>query len=164
MDSTAKTYSLVFSFPDVIVGNGFTARVELKGHALFVQEGEESTWLYGVQPGAVAGGGKDWAEATRAFKENYLSVLFDIAIEAVDYEGFKSAVEAFFSEVNEPNQEEWARALDNVRRNPDQLAGHTTVKAEDHPPCLRVSMLDQRSMNPRVNQFDAVEVARAAAA
>jgi hypothetical protein len=163
MDPNAKTYPLVFSFPDVIVGNGFTARVEITGHAVLCEESADSFWLFGVQPGGIAGGGKDWSEARRAFKESYLSVLFDIALDSATYDAFKNGVEQFFAAVNEPNRETWEMALDNVRRNPAELEGCSTVRAEDHPPVLRIAMLDQRSMNARINQFDQVEVAQAAA-
>lgn len=154
------TYALVFTFPEVIVGKGFTARVEVHGHAVLTQDGD--VWIYGVQPGAIAGGGKDYAEACREFKKGYLSVLFDMALEASTYDVFAADVRKFFSAVNEPNRTAWESSLISVRQNPSSLAGWATVKAEAHPPRLEIQKLDQRSMQPTINRFDKVEVAEAA--
>jgi hypothetical protein len=159
---SSKTYPLVFTFPEVIVGKGFVARVELHGQALLVDEGDGDNWIYGVQPGSVAGGGKDYTTACREFKKSYLSVLFDMALESSDYEQFKEEVEKLFATVNAPNRDAWDTALAGIRKTGSAPTGFGTVKAESRLPRLEIAKLDQRTMKPTINQFDAVEIAEAA--
>lgn len=154
--TTPKAYPLVFTFPEVIVGTGFVARIELHGRALLVNEADGEVWLYGVQPGGFAGGGKDYAEACREFKKSYLSILFDIAAEASTFEDFRAQVHGIFDAVNRPNVAAWETALASVRSESTSIEGLPSVKAESRPPKLTVDCLEKPSMRPQVNQFDDV--------
>jgi len=152
---------ILFAFPDVIVGNGFAARVEVRGRALLKPEsGGAESWLYGAAPGVVAGGGADPSSACREFRKTYQSVLFDIASEAPNYEAFEREVRALLGTANESVTAEWNEALRSVRANPEMKTGFTWVPAESWPPMLTVTKLDQGSMRPDLNQLD--EVAEAA--
>jgi len=51
---------------------------------ILTDEGDGDIWMFGVQPGGVARGGRERSQAFYEFKKNYRSVLFDIAIEFVD--------------------------------------------------------------------------------
>jgi len=153
------TYPLLFAFPDVIVGQGFVASVEISGRALLTVEPDGDTWIYGVEPGSVAGGGKDYAHACRAFKENYLTVLFDIAAESPTYEVFSAQVREFFETVNRPNLVTWEAALSAVRDGTLSSEGFTSVKAETRPPHLALAKLEPQDMRPQVNQLDVVSEA-----
>jgi hypothetical protein len=157
-----KAFPLVFTFPELISGNGFVAKVEVHGRALLVDEGDGDLWIFGVQPGSVAGGGKDYSAACREFKKSYLSVLFDIASEAQTYDAFVAEVRSFFDAVNGPNGEQWTAALAEVRKGGVSLPGFGIVKAESRPPRIEVAKLEQRTMRPSLNQFDEVEIANAA--
>jgi hypothetical protein len=159
----STVYPLVFTFHEVIVGNGFVARIDLNGRALLAEDKDDGVWLYGVEPGSVAGGGSDYSAACREFKKSYLSVLFDQAQESPTFEEFKKEVEAFAIAVNGPNQDDWNAALREARKNPTDLDGFATVKAESRPPKVEVSRLEQRTMRPAVNQFDEVGIAQVAA-
>jgi hypothetical protein len=107
-------YPLFFTYRDLIVGNGFVAGVSADGRALLSQD-EEGYWMYGVNPGAVAGGGKERAEAFHEFRQGYRAVLHDLASEAPSFEAFRDAVGKFFYEVNEPNARDWEAARRAVR-------------------------------------------------
>ena len=97
---------LLFSFQRFIAGRGFIANVEIQGRALFRIE-DEDWWLFGVQPGGIAAGGKTYGMALYEFRKGYTSVLFDIAFGAEDFQNFKEMVEEFFAQVNKPNLEDW---------------------------------------------------------
>ena len=144
----------MFSFRDPIVCNGFVAAVAMDGCALLSEEDDQEVWVYGVQPGGLAGGGLQRAVALNEFKKGYMSVLFDIASEATSFVEFKAAVTAFFNEVNEVNQAQWARALDEVRKNNVSLTDLKSVKAETLPPSLTVEEMPPARANSGVNQFD----------
>jgi hypothetical protein len=112
---TMTHYPLLFGFNDLVAGNGFVAGIALQGRALLVQE-EEGFWMNGVNPGALAAGGKTPAEAQAGFREAYRSVLFDLAHTAGSYETFKREVEAFFHQTDEPTTAEWSQAVLEVRQ------------------------------------------------
>ncbi len=154
--TTTKSYPLVFTFPDVIVGKGFVAAVEVHGRALLVEDPAAETWLYGVQPGGVAGGGGDSGIACREFKKGYLSVLFDLAEESATFDDFKKVVQEFFETVNVPNSAAWDEALVEIRKNSASVPGLPTVKAESHPPTIKIDRLSQETMRPTKNRFDEV--------
>lgn len=153
---SAVNYPLVFTFSEVIVGRGFAALVDLRGRAVLSAEEDGDIWLYGVQPGAVAGGGRDFGRACRAFKENYLSVLFDIAEESVSFEEFQRRVQRYFEAANEPTSHDWQEALRAVRAGSTTLEGLSQVAAEEHVPSLKVRRLEQQTMQPALNKFDEV--------
>jgi hypothetical protein len=158
----AKSFPLLFTFPELITGKGFVARVEVHGRALMVNEGDGDIWIFGVQPGGIAGGGKDYSEACREFKKSYLTVLFDVAAEAPSYDEFVAQVNAFFADVNGPNRDAWDAALAAVRSGSVALPGFGVVRAETRPVKINVALLEQPMMRPELNQFDKVEIADAA--
>jgi hypothetical protein len=152
------TVPIVFRFRDLIAGNGFLSRVLVDGRALLTKEDDGDQWVYGVQPGAVAGGASDAATALNEFKARYESVLFDIAGEAVTFNDFEREVRAFFNGVNETDEEEWTNALREVRRTNASLEDLPTVKAESVPSRIEVALVDK--VQPAMNALD--QVARAA--
>src|SRR5262245_11297759 len=100
-------YPLLFGFRDLVAGNGYVAGVGItNGRALLVDEGD-GFWMYGVNPGGVAAGGKSLGEAQAEFRTAYKSVLFDLAAEARSFEAFKAEVERFVQETNNPTLAEW---------------------------------------------------------
>ena len=107
-------YPLFFGLRDLVAGNGFVAAVALEGRALLVDEGD-GFWMYGVNPGGVAAGGKTHGEAQAEFRQRYRSVLFDLAAEAASFEEFQRAVAQFCEETNEPTAAEWEEAVNEVR-------------------------------------------------
>lgn len=149
-----KLYPLVFSFRDLIAGTGFVAAVSMDGHVLLSEE--DDTWMFGVQPGGIAGGGPDRPTAFKEFKNSYLSVLFDIAAEATSFDEFERRTRAFFAQVNEPNRKQWDDALAEVRKTSTCLPGVKTVQAEANPPTLAIEKVVPERVKPNVNEFDQI--------
>lgn len=149
-----KSYPIVFSFRDLIAGNGFVVGVEIDGRALLVEESSSDVWLYGVQPGGVAGGDATREVALMEFKRNYLSVLFDMAAEADSFESFEKDMRQFFFDENSPNAQEWAQALARVRAESVSLDDMESVNADERPPRIEVHLLDTQKLKPSVNEFD----------
>jgi hypothetical protein len=158
MSTAIKKYPLLFSYRDLVAGKGFVAGVVVVGRVLLDMTGDEC-WMYGVQPGGIAGGGPDRNSAFCEFKRSYLSVLYDLAIEAHDFGTFKAEVEKLFGEVNDYNAGEWDAALVEVRRSGTSLDGIAKVKVDSQPCGIRVVQLDMSQVKPRDNQFGEVNEA-----
>ncbi len=109
------TYPILFTYRDVLAGNGFVAGVEIKGRYLMSEENGE-VWIDGVEPGGIGAGGSSDKEAAAAFRQMYQKVLFDIALEAKTFEEFKAEVEKFFRDVNDLISKEWWDAVKLVRK------------------------------------------------
>jgi hypothetical protein len=155
---SATTYPLVFSFRDAIVGNGFVAGVSATGRVLLTNEGDGDIWMFGVQPGAIAGGGRERSEAFREFKKSYLSVYFDIASESTSYEEFERSVTQFFSDVNEPNFEAWTAAVKAVRSGELSLEDLKSTNADACLPGIAIKRIDTRA-SADDNVFDEIRKA-----
>lgn len=155
-----KHYPLVFSFRDMVAGNGFVAHVIVDGRVLLVEEDDEDIWMFGVQPGCVAGGDKERRTAFAEFKNNYLGALYDIAAEASSFADFKKLTEQFFQEVNEPNARDWTEALRRVREAGICLSDLPTVNADLCPPSISVEEVVPEKIKSNANEFS--ELAKAA--
>jgi len=153
-----KLYPLVFSFRDLIAGNGYVAVVSMDGRVVLSEE-DQDVWMFGVQPGGIAGGDRQREAAFTEFKKSYLSVLFDIAAEATSFDEFQQKTMAFFGEVNEPNAVDWDQALNEVRANNLSLTGLKPVKAGGKLPHLTIEQLAPASISSGVNEFDQISEA-----
>jgi hypothetical protein len=155
-------FPLVFSIRQIVVGQGFIAGVTLDGRALMVEEAEEDFWVYGVNPGALAGTGDSKASSWSDFKERLQSVLFDMASTLSTFDEFKREVQRFFREASDV--EAWASAVEDVRagRVDSDLP---TVNADRYKPKVKVELLapaDEtpvRSPKPAQNKLDTTSVA-----
>jgi hypothetical protein len=107
-------YPLLFGFSDVVAGSGYWARVAIDGRVLLVQD-EDGAWLYGVQPGGIAGHGATVQEAHQDFRAGYRSVLADLAEEAENFTAFEALVSEFLNTVNRPNEAHWEQLVQLVR-------------------------------------------------
>ncbi|MCC6645059.1 MAG: hypothetical protein IT374_05735 [Polyangiaceae bacterium] len=144
-----KNYPIVFSCRDTIVGNGFVAQVSIDGRAVLTHEDGGDLWMFGVQPGSVAGGigavqhvnGAACAAAFAQFKEHHTMSLFDIASDAESFDVFKSEVEKYFAQVHEANARDWAEALEAVRRSQTAIDDVVTLSADSRKPSLRVDVI-----------------------
>ncbi len=159
MKPELKKFPLFFSYRDLIAGSGFVAGVAMKGRVLLDTTGGEA-WMYGVQPGGIAGGGVDRAGAFNEFRRSYLSVLYDLAAEAQTFKEFKAEVTRFFSEVNAPHVDEWKTALASVRRDGTSLEGLTKVDADSEKCSWEVvSLTGIKHANPQLNQLEEIKEA-----
>jgi hypothetical protein len=106
---------LFFSFAQPVFGNGFVAGVHMNGCALMESEGSE-IWISGVAPVGITAGGSDRGSAFAAFRNAWISVLFDIAAESSTFEDFRRSCASFLEARVETLTQEWQRAVDEVRR------------------------------------------------
>jgi len=151
---------LLFTFSQLVFGNGFIAGVRLNGHAILEEDWGE-TWITGVAPTGFAGGGKDRATALVDFRQTWASVLFDIASEADSFLSFKEQCEAFLRSHAEALDAEWDTALAHVRANKYVDASLPSVPADTRPPTFEVCELQPAQSEPEKN-VPVVELATAA--
>jgi len=107
-------YPLLFARRERVEGNGFIARVGVSGRVLLTEEDGEF-WVEGVNPGGMAANGKSANEALAQFCQDYLAVLFDIASDAKDFDGFREEVKRFFDDTSRPALREWEEAVQQVK-------------------------------------------------
>lgn len=157
--SIMKAFPLLLQLRDFIAGNGFVAHVHLDGRALMVTEDDGEVWIYGVQPGGVAGGASQGPEALNEFKTRYLSVLFDFADEARTFAEFKRSVEDFFKYVDSTDEATWTEALKTVRKTNVSLAMLPTISADAVP--SRVVVHELVNVQPEMNELPQPEVSQA---
>jgi len=110
-----EQYPILFGRHELIEGNGFIARVEVAGRALLSKEDGEY-WVEGVNPGGFAAKGTGQLEALAAFCVDFRLVLFDIAVDAADFDVFKLEVDKFFHATNLVALQEWEAAVAEVRK------------------------------------------------
>jgi hypothetical protein len=158
-----KRYPLVYSFRDLIAGNGFVAVVSIDGRVLLEEEEDGDVWMYGVQPGGVAAGKTESTTVFTEFKKAYLSVLFDIAAEATSFDTFKAEVTTFFETVNDAFAKDWDLLVAAVRRENTTLPDLKTVKSESKPPRLLVEEAAPAKIDASANEFDQIFQLSAAA-
>lgn len=71
-------------------------------------EEQDGWWVYGVNPGGIAGGGETPEDACAEFRRMLHAALLDLAEESMDFEGFKSSVVEFVRQTNTVNEREWS--------------------------------------------------------
>lgn len=152
-------YPLLFTYRDLVSGNGFLAGITTSGRGLLVEERDGSWTMYGVHPGAIAGVGESREAATAEFREMYRAALYDIAETTGSFHEFEAEVRSFFWDKNETNETEWNEAAERI------AGGHgdgwlKTQKAKKHPPKVHVEEVSDRGAE--VNQLDEEPVAAVA--
>jgi len=108
-------YPIMFTWRDVVSGNGYLAGVTLSGTALMTKEDDGKWWAYGVRPGAIADFGETPQEALNKFHERYKMVLYDFAGEALHFERFKNEVEKFYNQPDQEEEDRWLQAVLAIR-------------------------------------------------
>lgn len=146
-----SAFPFFFTFSDKVEGNGFVADVRIMGTVLGMKE-DDSTWMYGVQPGGIATTGENEDKAFSAFRRTYTSVLFDMAEEADDFSKFKRQVETFFNEICEETKREWDEAVEAVRRGDIGADGLEKKNADEHQPYVQVRTI--KKPTARRNMLD----------
>ena len=132
-------YPLFFTIRETVFGNGFLAEIVAKGKA-FAEEEKDGVWFYGVEPGGLAAGGKNRAEAYFEFRQTFISMIFDFAEKAQNYDQFSKRVRRFFHQISRPTLEEWEEAVSDVRSG---KVKEETLKREsaDSPAQVRVRLI-----------------------
>ena len=142
---------LIFSFTQLVHGNGFIAGVRMTGRVLLV-EGNGETWLNGVEPAGLAGGGVDRAAAFQDFHKNWVEVLFDIAQEARTFEEFDLETKRFLGTKANALTEEWNEALSVQRAEGYRDPTLPVVDPEQHPVYFEVCELAPATSRPTKNE------------
>lgn len=138
-------HPLMFTFRDVISGEGFLAGITVFGRCLMVLEGDEY-WMYGVRPGGIS----ETADTPQAllvkFRDRYKEILFDIADECRTFESFEQEVKRFFFELDSEEEHRWENAVKKIRSEnlapPDELSKLPTESPETRPSQITVERLD----------------------
>ena len=121
-------YPVLFTFRDVIIGDGYVAHVEASGRFVIEDKGTgEDVWISGVNPGGLAAKGTSQKEAAEAFRSSYRTVLIDLAEESIDFNTFKSQVETFYRSTCKATEQDWQEAVIRVRNGPCE-ATHKTIR------------------------------------
>ena len=148
MTELIHLHPLVFTLQNAIEGCGFLAGITLRGKAVMEQDENGEWWMYGVSPGAIAGGGETPNEAFQNFMDRYKEVLFDIADECKTFLSFKAEIEAFFNAEDHAEAARWNRALEVVRRNepaiPEQFNKMPRQRAEDFQTGIHIERLEKK--------------------
>ena len=148
-------YPLLFTYREVVTGDGFMAGVILDGRALLVDEKEDGWWAYGVEPGALSETGDSPHEALFYFRQAYSSVLADFAKEASgDFDRFEALTQRFFSQKDAEDETRWLAArevLASGKGEPiESLNGLPREKAENPRRILVVKLDEPRAQLPNV--------------
>ncbi len=116
MTQPAASYPLLFKVGELVMGDGFLARVEGRGRVLLTQDADDNEWwVYGVEPGAIAQGGATPQEANLRFNKGLREILYDLSKRAGTFNRFKADVESFFCAIDEVEASRWDGALESLR-------------------------------------------------
>ena len=159
-------YPLLFTFKELVSGNGFLAGVLVHGRGLLVNEGEGGWWLYGVVPGGMAETGDTAAEAHARFRQGSKSVLFDVAAEAASYEDFANEVLRCLDTCDDEEQRRWTAAVEAIRAGAPVEDTFTSLPRQpaDGPTGVQVVRLDaeQQTFGASDNVMDQYALPEAA--
>ena len=138
----------MFTFRDVITGDGFLAGITMSGRALIVQEDGE-WWMYGVRPGAISETAETPQELLLRFRKKYTEILFDIAGECRTFDSFKQEVERFFYQPDPEEERSWEDAVTCIRSgnpvSPSPFSDLPKEAPETRPTLVAVERLDGAS-------------------
>ncbi len=129
---------LLFSFKEMVFGDGFLAEVVAKGRMLAEKE-KGGVWIYGVQPGGLSAGGKDENQAYIEFKSTFIEILSHMAKKST-YEEFKEEARKFFHEVCDPTLEDWKASVIEIRKKNTNPTNFKSESAES-PRSIRVKRI-----------------------
>jgi len=159
-------YPVMFTFRDVVSGNGFLGGVTIGGRALIVPE--DGAWsIYGVRPAPIAESGQTPLEAFAKFKDAYKRVLFDLAEDAKCFDDFKKFAERFYFEPDSEEEKRWTDAVRAIRSGQVEIEESINrlpkEDPENRPAFISISQLQEKSrFTPTDNVPDQFEFAAAA--
>lgn len=108
-------YPIVFTYRELIVGNGFVATVESTGRCLMEDFGDSDVWVSGVHPSGFSAGADNQQSASEAFQREHRVALLDMADDAPDFDSFQAMVRDFHAQKSEIGEMEWWEAVHQVR-------------------------------------------------
>jgi hypothetical protein len=129
--STINRLPLFCSMTEDIFGNGFIARVSIRGRVL-AETSDEGVWMNGVNPGSIAETGKTIFEAMANFRVAYRKVLIDFMKDAGgSQEIFEGSVRGFFEDCDVRTLAEWQAARDAIRSGEQSCPQDLQLTTED---------------------------------
>lgn len=128
-----KTYPILYTFRELVSGDGFWAGVALHGRALAVQESECEWWAYGVNPGAIAAKGSTLNEAFAELQTSFRKYLHDCSKLFRDFDGFRTELERFYSQADDESLADWEEAVQAMRAGGMAPAGLAKQPADRGP-------------------------------
>ncbi len=141
---------LFLTYQVAIIGNGFVAEITARTQMLGTIEGD-TTWLYGVKPGAIAESGSDLDQAHARLRDTLRLKFIDFAQEAKTFASFKTRVEHFFDDTDVESVSEWNAAVIAIRASGDAARmGLPIVKAESEP-FIKVAEKQPVELKPEMN-------------
>jgi len=142
-------YPVMFSVRDAISGHNFLAGVTMSGRVIVRFEDDQKWWIYGVRPSGISAVGSSPEEVFLRFRETYKNVLFDLAEDSEKFDDFRKAVEAFYTQVNEAEEECWESAFKLMRAGGVPTDGFFSTlpkrDPEERPTQFTVIRLDQQA-------------------
>ena len=146
---------LYFRFEQVVFGRGFVADIRFLGRATCTRE-FGSTWMYGVNPGALAEEGETMQSAYANFRNALVGVFFDLAEESDGCEAFRAAARSFFEGTDDESVREWVEAREAVRAGQDpELDGGLDLQKETGEPDAGFAVVEVHPAEvvPDLNHF-----------
>ncbi len=144
---------LFFQFGQIVAGRGFVADVRFLGRATCTRE-FGSTWIYGVNPGALAEEGESLQDAYDNFRDALVSILFALAEDAADFGAFRAAARSFFDATDGTSVDEWRTAREAIRagETPDLDDAALQRITEDPDPEFTVVEVRPAEATPELNR------------
>ncbi len=156
---------LFFRFQQVVCGKGFLADVQFEGRATCARE-FGSTWIHGVNPGAIAEEGTDMKSAYANFRSALVGVFFDLAEEAGSFEELCAAARSFYEATDRDSVAEWEEARQQIRQGADPgMDAELDLRRESGEPDtgFRVIEVLPGAISPALNHFAPDQPSRLAA-
>ena len=126
-------YPIVFTYAEVVVGNGYVATVKITGRCLMEDFGNDDVWVTGVHPSGFSAGGENRKSASDAFQREHRVALLDMAHDAADFREFRQLVRAFFDQTSRIGESEWWKAVSQVRSGEVSSEWLRKVSADTRP-------------------------------
>lgn len=150
---------LFLTFNEMVIGDDFIAGITFNARVL-MEIDEDRLWIYGVNPGGIAGTGANRGEALRDFRSRLKAYLQDVVFDEVDFPSFQSEVKRFFDQA--VCVEEWEAARDAMRAGADPEVGRDLHRETGlHQPTVQIRRLQ---LAPSANPTPCVEPPPAMAA
>ena len=126
-------YPIVFTYTEVVVGNGYVATVKITGRCLMEDFGDKDVWVTGVHPSGFSAGAEDQKAGSAAFQREHRVALLDMAHEAAVFKEFRRLVQAFFDQTSRIGESEWWEAVSQVRSGEVSSEWLRKVSADTRP-------------------------------
>jgi hypothetical protein len=144
-------WPLLFRFRGPVLGKGYIAVVELLGRVIARPEDNDSVWLDGVNPGALAVGASSIKSANKELNSALTAVFVDFAEQADGFDDFKTAVVKFFHETDDESVSEWEASVAAVQRGALTSPGILPVLSAQSPLTVDVTYKSIESVTPQDN-------------